>query len=167
MTPRYAKLRDSGNKVFGCAHPTAASRPCCRAGTHLGPAFQHAALLTTSKRCRWENFELISDRPFEVMLAEMKRLRQEYPDRVLIASIMEEYSKGAWEEIIGRCARRRRRRQRPREALAASSTQPTRVSRCARASRSAVLASACGAEAFRRMQRGLRACAHCEPLLQV
>ena len=35
-----------------------------------------------------QNFELISDRPFETMLAELKRLKQEYPDRVLIASIM-------------------------------------------------------------------------------
>ncbi len=39
----------------------------------------------------WQNFELISDRPFETMLAEMKRLRDEYPGRILIASIMEEY----------------------------------------------------------------------------
>ncbi len=52
---------------------------------------------------RWQNFELISDRPFETMLSEMKRLKEEYPDRVLIASIMEEYNRGAWEEIIGRC----------------------------------------------------------------
>ena len=37
------------------------------------------------------------------MLAELKRLKKEYPDRVLIASIMEEYNKAAWEEIIGRC----------------------------------------------------------------
>jgi hypothetical protein len=37
------------------------------------------------------------------MLSEMKRLKEEYPDRVLIASIMEEYNRGAWEEIIGRC----------------------------------------------------------------
>jgi len=51
----------------------------------------------------WENIELISDRPFETMLAEMKQLKEEYPDRVLIASIMEEYNKSAWEEIIGRC----------------------------------------------------------------
>ncbi|KAF5830534.1 hypothetical protein DUNSADRAFT_14385 [Dunaliella salina] len=68
VTPRYAKLRDSNNQVFG-----------------------------------WENFELISDRPFETMLEELRRLKQEYPDRVLIASIMEEYNKGAWEEIIARC----------------------------------------------------------------
>jgi dihydropyrimidine dehydrogenase (NADP+) len=29
----------------------------------------------------WENIELISDRPFETMLTEMKQLKQEYPDR--------------------------------------------------------------------------------------
>lgn len=51
----------------------------------------------------WENIELISDRPFETMLAELKRLKQEYPERILIASIMEEYNRSAWEEIIGRC----------------------------------------------------------------
>jgi dihydropyrimidine dehydrogenase (NADP+) len=37
------------------------------------------------------------------MLAELARLKQEYPNRILIASIMEECSRGAWEEIIGRC----------------------------------------------------------------
>eukprot|EP00241_Pyramimonas_parkeae_P006131 CAMPEP_0114244966 /NCGR_PEP_ID=MMETSP0058-20121206/11631_1 /TAXON_ID=36894 /ORGANISM="Pyramimonas parkeae, CCMP726" /LENGTH=398 /DNA_ID=CAMNT_0001357961 /DNA_START=386 /DNA_END=1582 /DNA_ORIENTATION=+ len=51
----------------------------------------------------WENIELISDRPFETMLAELKQLKEEFPDRVLIASIMEEYNRGAWEEIVGRC----------------------------------------------------------------
>eukprot|EP01025_Chloroclados_australasicus_P046376 TRINITY_DN5116_c0_g3_i2.p1 TRINITY_DN5116_c0_g3~~TRINITY_DN5116_c0_g3_i2.p1 ORF type:complete len:503 (+),score=57.04 TRINITY_DN5116_c0_g3_i2:203-1510(+) len=51
----------------------------------------------------WENIELISDRPFETMLDDLKRLKQEYPNRILIASIMEEYNKDAWEEIIGRC----------------------------------------------------------------
>ncbi|GBG84695.1 hypothetical protein CBR_g39071 [Chara braunii] len=50
----------------------------------------------------WENIELISDRPFEVMLSELKRLKEEYPDRILIASIMEEADRGAWEEIVER-----------------------------------------------------------------
>lgn len=50
----------------------------------------------------WENIELISDRPFETMLSEMRQLKQEYPDRILIASVMEEYNKAAWEEIIQR-----------------------------------------------------------------
>lgn len=43
----------------------------------------------------WENIELISDRPLEVMLKEFKQLKAEFPDRVLIASIMEEYNKPA------------------------------------------------------------------------
>ncbi|CAI5477367.1 unnamed protein product [Closterium sp. Yama58-4] len=51
----------------------------------------------------WQNIELISDRPFHVMLAELKQLKAEYPERVLIASIMEEFNRDAWEEIIGRC----------------------------------------------------------------
>lgn len=29
----------------------------------------------------WENIELISDRPLETMLAEFRRLKDEYPDR--------------------------------------------------------------------------------------
>jgi hypothetical protein len=41
----------------------------------------------------WENIELISDRPLEVMLKEFKQLKAEFPDRILIASIMEEYNK--------------------------------------------------------------------------
>lgn len=51
----------------------------------------------------WENIELISDRPLEVMLEEFARLKAEFPDRILIASIMEEYNKSAWEELIVRC----------------------------------------------------------------
>lgn len=37
----------------------------------------------------WENIELISDRPLETMLDEFRRLKDEFPSRVLIASIME------------------------------------------------------------------------------
>jgi dihydropyrimidine dehydrogenase (NADP+) len=58
---------------------------------------------TAGKVFGWQNFELISDRPFETMLAELKKLKREYPDRILIASIMEEYDEKAWVEIIGRC----------------------------------------------------------------
>lgn len=36
----------------------------------------------------WSNIELISDRKFETMLEELKQLKQEYPNRILIASIM-------------------------------------------------------------------------------
>jgi dihydropyrimidine dehydrogenase (NADP+) len=65
---------------------------------------RYAKMMSSDKAVLgWENIELISDRPFETMLAELKQLKEEYPDRVLIASIMEEYNKSAWEEIIGRC----------------------------------------------------------------
>src|SRR4051794_31237215 len=51
----------------------------------------------------WENIELISDRPFDVWMDEFKLIKDKYPDRVLIASVMEEYRKDAWVEIIERC----------------------------------------------------------------
>lgn len=51
----------------------------------------------------WENIELISDRPFEVWLEEFRRLKDSFPDRVLIASVMEEYARDAWFEIVQRC----------------------------------------------------------------
>lgn len=51
----------------------------------------------------WENIELISDRPLSVMLDEFKRLKEEFPGRILIASIMEEYNKDAWQELVGLC----------------------------------------------------------------
>lgn len=72
VTPRYARLRADSN---GSAK-----------GQIIG----------------WENIELISDRPLETMLKEFKQLKEEYPDRILIASIMEEYNKAAWEELIDR-----------------------------------------------------------------
>jgi len=50
----------------------------------------------------FENIELISDRPFETWLDELKMLSDKYPDRVLIASIMEEYNRDAWHEIVER-----------------------------------------------------------------
>ena len=50
----------------------------------------------------WENIELTSDRPLETMLEDLRRLRDEYPDRILFASIMEKNSREAWEELIER-----------------------------------------------------------------
>ena len=51
----------------------------------------------------WENIELISDRSFETWLDEFKAVKDSHPDGILIASVMEEYNKAAWQEIIGRC----------------------------------------------------------------
>ena len=51
----------------------------------------------------WENIELISDRDFDTWIDEFKQIKDKYPDRILIASIMEEYNKDAWVEIVERC----------------------------------------------------------------
>src|SRR5437868_12905530 len=41
----------------------------------------------------WQNIELISDRPFETWEQEFRQVKDKYPNGVLIASIMEEYSR--------------------------------------------------------------------------
>jgi dihydropyrimidine dehydrogenase (NADP+)/dihydropyrimidine dehydrogenase (NAD+) subunit PreA len=51
----------------------------------------------------WENIELISDRKFSIWIDEFKKIKDQFPDGCLIASIMEEYSKDAWVEIVERC----------------------------------------------------------------
>src|SRR5256714_1635180 len=51
----------------------------------------------------WENIELISDRSFDIWIEEFKQIKDRHPDGVLIASIMEEYRKDAWIEIVERC----------------------------------------------------------------
>ena len=50
----------------------------------------------------WQNIELISDRPFNVWIDELKLLKDKYPDGVVIASVMEEYHKDRWVEMIER-----------------------------------------------------------------
>ncbi len=48
----------------------------------------------------FENIELISDRPFATWIDELKQLKKQYPKKVLIASVMEEYRKDAWQTIV-------------------------------------------------------------------
>ncbi len=50
----------------------------------------------------FQNIELISDRPLETWLPELRECKQRYPEQVLIASIMEEYSRARWHEIVER-----------------------------------------------------------------
>ncbi len=51
----------------------------------------------------WENIELISDRSFDTWIDEFKQIKDKHPEGVLIASIMEEYNRDAWHEIVERC----------------------------------------------------------------
>ncbi|HIG10792.1 MAG: NAD-dependent dihydropyrimidine dehydrogenase subunit PreA [bacterium] len=50
----------------------------------------------------FQNIELISDRPFDLWLEELAECKAAYPDRILIASIMEEYERDKWVEIVER-----------------------------------------------------------------
>ncbi len=65
---------------------------------------RYAKLLATSGEViGWENIELISDRPFRIWEDEFKKCKDAQPPGALIASIMEEYNKDAWTELVQRC----------------------------------------------------------------
>ncbi|MGC1480124.1 MAG: NAD-dependent dihydropyrimidine dehydrogenase subunit PreA [Chthoniobacterales bacterium] len=51
----------------------------------------------------WENIELISDRSFDTWLEEFKKAKDAFPEGILIASVMEEFVKDNWIEMIERC----------------------------------------------------------------
>jgi dihydropyrimidine dehydrogenase (NAD+) subunit PreA len=50
------------------------------------------------------NIELITDRPLEVNLAEMTRVKKDYPDHALIASVMVPCDEKSWKDILPRIA---------------------------------------------------------------
>jgi len=51
----------------------------------------------------WENIELISDRSIDIWIEEFKKIKDAHPEGILIASIMEEYNKDSWIELVQRC----------------------------------------------------------------
>jgi dihydropyrimidine dehydrogenase (NADP+) len=53
----------------------------------------------TNEIIGFENIELISDRPIDVWLQEFREIKKEYPNNIIIASIMEEYEKSRWQEL--------------------------------------------------------------------
>lgn len=70
---------------------------------NVAPRYARMRATGSKEVIGWENIELISDRPLHVCLDEFRQLKQRYPDRVLVASIMEEYNRDAWVEIVERC----------------------------------------------------------------
>src|ERR1700685_2150035 len=46
------------------------------------------------------NIELITDRPLEVNLAEIARVKKAYPGHALFVSLMEESKREAWRDIV-------------------------------------------------------------------
>lgn len=79
---------------------------CLEADKIINVAPRYARMRSAQGRevIGWENIELISDRSIEVWEDEFRRLKDAYPERVLIASVMEEFRRERWVEIIERCA---------------------------------------------------------------
>ncbi|MDP2089135.1 MAG: NAD-dependent dihydropyrimidine dehydrogenase subunit PreA [Flavobacteriaceae bacterium] len=55
-----------------------------------------------SKLMGFNNIELISDRPLEINLREIKEVVREFPDRAMIVSLMADNTKESWHELIKR-----------------------------------------------------------------
>lgn len=71
--------------------------------TNVQPRYARLRSRESGEIYGWENIELISDRSFETWIDEFKQVKDKYPEGILIASVMEEYNRDAWHEIIERC----------------------------------------------------------------
>lgn len=50
----------------------------------------------------FQNIELISDRPFEEWEKDFRTIKEAYPDKILVGSIMESYEQARWVEVAQR-----------------------------------------------------------------
>lgn len=71
---------------------------------NVSPRYGKLKSRQTGEVIGFENIELISDRPIETWLKEFREIKKAAPQNVLIASIMEEYSKTQWQELTKRVA---------------------------------------------------------------
>ena len=71
--------------------------------TNVAPRYARMRATGSKEVFGWQNIELISDRPFETWLEEFDSVKQSHPDGMLIASVMEEYNRDRWIEMIQRC----------------------------------------------------------------
>ena len=62
---------------------------------------RYAALLSQDRRViGFNNIELISDRPLKQNLDEMRRVKRDWPDRAVVASLMVPCTEDAWRNIL-------------------------------------------------------------------
>ena len=71
--------------------------------TNVQPRYARLRSRESGEIYGWENIELISDRSFDTWIDEFKEVKDKFPEGILIASIMEEYNRDAWHEIVERC----------------------------------------------------------------
>ena len=58
--------------------------------------------LNGQKIAGMNNIELISDRPIETNLAEVREVKRRFPDRAVVVSLMVESKPEAWHDIVSR-----------------------------------------------------------------
>ena len=64
---------------------------------------RYGALLTPDRRMLgFNNIELITDRPLQTNLDEIREVKREWPDRALVASLMVPCTEQAWKDILER-----------------------------------------------------------------
>ena len=64
---------------------------------------RYESLLSDQRRViGFNNIELITDRPLQVNLDEMRQVKRDWPDRALIASLMVPCTESAWKEVLAR-----------------------------------------------------------------
>ena len=64
---------------------------------------RYSALLSQDRRViGFNNIELISDRPLQVNLDEMRRVKRNWPDRAIVASLMVPCTEKDWREILAK-----------------------------------------------------------------
>jgi dihydroorotate dehydrogenase subfamily 1 len=68
--------------------------------TNTAPRYAKLRSRSSDEVIGFENIELISDRPYADWLDDLTQLKKTYPHKILIASIMEEYRKDAWQQIV-------------------------------------------------------------------
>jgi dihydroorotate dehydrogenase subfamily 1 len=67
---------------------------------NVAPRYGKFKSRDTGEVVGFENIELISDRPFSTWIDELTQLKKNYPNRVLVASIMEEHNKERWQDMV-------------------------------------------------------------------
>ena len=66
---------------------------------------RYATLWSQDRRViGFNNIELISDRPLQVNLDEIKRVKRDFPDRAMIVSLMVPVNEASWKAILERVA---------------------------------------------------------------
>ncbi len=62
---------------------------------------RYSSMMSNDRRViGFNNIELITDRPFQVNLEEMRQVKKDWPDRALVASVMFPMNEASWAKLI-------------------------------------------------------------------